>query len=53
MCAKCKTQKEENKKKIVRTENVGACKHWEAMFMKVNHYYFAAALPVAHAPERG
>lgn len=40
-------------KTIIRTENVGACKHWETFFMKVIHYYFAAALPVAHAPARG
>lgn len=53
MCAKGKWQKEENKKKIISTENVGACKHWEALFIKAIHHYFAAALSVSHAPAKG
>lgn len=49
---KVKDEKREMKK-VIRTENVGACKHWEALFMKVIHYYFAAAVPIVHAPARG
>lgn len=48
-----KVKDKEKIKKIIRTENVGTCKHWEALFIKVIHHYFAAALPVAHAPARG
>lgn len=51
ICVKGKGQKQENKKKI-RTENVGARKHWEVLFIKVINRYFEASLPVAHAPAR-
>lgn len=53
MCAKGKRQKEGNKKKTIKTEKFGACKPWEALFMKIIHHCFAATLPVAHTPARG
>lgn len=47
-----------NKKgrKLKKTQKDRKCwllKRSEKLFMKVIHHYFAAALPVAHAPARG
>lgn len=50
---KVKHKRKKIKKKIISTENVGACKNWEALFIKGIHHYFAVALPVAHATARG
>lgn len=50
---KVKDKKKEIKKKTIKTEKFGACKPWEALFMKIIHHCFAATLPVAHTPARG